>query len=604
MFAKNDDKLSETMVKRRSLKNTNRLSLENVGIYSFEIFCVAELLREKDHITFEGSANVDGFPFSPDLYSEIGIPSLELEGPTIIEIKKTLSYATVQEVQALYDMHRYKYNIVVIYFDSTVTNIPKDTEQNTHEKKLLYISFDTLNNKKRSVKKQKAFFAKRAERDWKEERRDIIKKAQEMIAQENNILFLGAGVSMSAKMPSWKDLLKGLMGEVKQLKSPTLEAFKELSSHILEECGDSNLIMGRYLQTAISLHDDKAVFSELIQKYLYNTNYTSPLLKKLAHIVKQKKVCGVITYNFDDLLEQNLSELGLKDSLDYTAISKDAEIKGHNTLPIYHVHGIIPKVGPVDTVVFSEEEYHRRYSTAYHWSNVEQLHALSRMHCFFVGLSMTDPNLRRLLDAAKEMNKSNGINHYAFLQRKKLENYCISDVNKTCRYVHVTGSLIDTSKQKEIYNLNYTVIESIFLDLGVNIIWYEDHNELPNLIAQVFNITQYEDIDTKELITRSENGINEIIHIESQIQDNKNNVVPFLDMYKKAQYIKDNASIYKALISELYNLLSELSNRVKWDNISDDKINELQVKSNQYSNTSFYGNFFKIWLDSLKELFV
>ena len=188
------------------------------------------------------------------------------------------------------------------------------------------------------------------------------------------------------------------MGEVKQLKTTTLEAFKELSSHVLEECGDSNLIMGRYLQTAISLYNNKAAFSELIQKYLYNENNTSPLLMNLARIVQHKKVNEVITYNFDDLLEQNLVKLNLTDSIDFTAISKDAEIKGHNTLPIYHVHGIIPKVGPVDTVVFSEEEYHKRYSTAYHWSNVEQLHALTRTHCFFVGLSMTDPNR---LDRAK-----------------------------------------------------------------------------------------------------------------------------------------------------------------------------------------------------------
>lgn len=459
------------MPQRTSLKNKNRLSLENVDFYSYETFCVAELLQQKDRISFKGMPEIEGFSYSPDLYSETGIPSLKLKSPTIIEIKKTLSYATVQEMQALFERYGSKYNIVVVYFDSTITNIPKDDEHNSQGKRLLYISFENLNNTKRSVKKQKAFFAKKAERDWKEERADIIKKAQEIIAQDNNVLFLGAGVSMSAKMPSWKDLLKGLMGEVKQLKSTTLEAFKELSLHVLEECGDSNLIMGRYLQTAISLYDDKAVFSKLIQKYLYNTEHTSPLLKNLATIIKQRKVSEVITYNFDNLLEQNLSDLKMKDSIDYTAISKDAEIKGHNTLPIYHVHGIIPKEGPVDTVVFSEEEYHKRYSTAYHWSNVEQLHALSRMHCFFVGLSMTDPNLRRLLDVAKEMNKSNGINHYAFLQRKKLESYCISDVNKTCRYVHVSGSLIDTTKQKEIYDLNYSVIESIFFDLGVNVIW-------------------------------------------------------------------------------------------------------------------------------------
>ena len=102
-------------------------------------------------------------------------------------------------------------------------------------------------------------------------------------------------------------------------------------------------------------------------------------------------------YNFDDVLEQMLQAKGLINTEDFTSISKDAEIKSHNTLPIYHVHGIIPEKGPTDIVVFSEEEYHNRYANSYHWSNVEQLHALSRMHCFFIGLSMSDPNLRRFL---------------------------------------------------------------------------------------------------------------------------------------------------------------------------------------------------------------
>lgn len=185
----------------------------------------------------------------------------------------------------------------------------------------------------------------KARKDWRKERDEIVKRAQDVVAEGSNALFLGAGVSMSAKMPSWTDLLKGLMGEVKQLKEPTLNAFQELNTHILDECGDSYLIMARYLQTAIKLYDENVLFPELIQKYLYNDNNTSELLVILARIIQLKKVNEVITYNFDDILEQNLKMIHLRDSVDFTSISKDANIKGHNTLPIYHVHGIIPQKG-------------------------------------------------------------------------------------------------------------------------------------------------------------------------------------------------------------------------------------------------------------------
>lgn len=572
---------------------------DHAEFFTYEAFCVAELLAERDNITIKGMADVKGFAYPPDLYAPDGIPSLELDGPTVIDVKKTLSYSTVNGMTDMYEKHGANYNIVVVYYESTVSNIPKEAQ--TQGKKLLYISFESLNNTRRAVKKPQAYIAEKAKRDWKDEREEILRKAKEMVAQDNNVLFLGAGVSMSAKMPSWKDLLKGLMGEVKQLKEPTLEAFKELSSHVLEECGDSNLIMGRYLQTAISLYDNKAVFSALIQKYLYNDNSTSPLLMNLARIVQQKRVNEVITYNFDNLLEQNLAKLNLRDSVDYTAISKDAEIKGHNTLPIYHVHGIIPKEGPVDTVVFSEEEYHKRYSTAYHWSNVEQLHALTRMHCFFIGLSMTDPNLRRLLDAAKEMNKSNGINHFAFLQRKRLENYCVSDVNKTCRYVHVSGSLIDKEKQKEIYNLNYAVINNIFNDLGVNVIWYEDHNDLPELVARVFGVTQYEGMDKYDLIALCETKIREIKEKEKGLFETGVDTEDIVEVYKKMRHAREIASSYRENVSEAQDMLNVLTNGINWDEIGEEKIKAVQEKTPKYGdNLLGYGDFFRIWLDTVK----
>lgn len=589
--------------KKTTKKKTPKkaFEIENAEFYTYEAYKVAELLIGIDNINISAKFHEDRCPFQTDLYTPDGIPSLMLKGPTAIEVKKTLSYATVQEMRTLYEKYGDSYNIVVVYFESTITNLPDKSLD--LDKTLIYISFDSLNKKKKTIKKAEGYLAKKAKKDWKEEREEIIRMAKDMVAQGNNVLFLGAGVSMSAEMPSWKDLLKGLMGEVKQLQAQTLEAFKELSSYVLEECGDSSLIMGRYLQTAISLYDSKAVFSELIQKHLYNDNYTSPLLMNLARIVQQKKVNEVITYNFDDLLEQNLAKLNLTDSVDYTAISKDAEIKGHNTLPIYHVHGIIPKEGPVDTVVFSEEEYHKRYSTAFHWSNVEQLHALTRNHCFFVGLSMTDPNLRRLLDAANEMNQSNAINHYAFLQRKSLENYCLSDVNKTCKYVHVSSSLIDKEKQKEIYNLNYSVIEKIFMKLGVNVIWYEDHKkDLPELVAQVFGVTQYEGMDAKELIVLCEKKIDEIKEIETKILNSNAENMDFITAYMKILYARDKASVYRGSVSEAQDMLTVLSNSIKLDDKGEDKMREVLNKAPKYGNDlTGYGDFFRVWLDNIKE---
>ena len=251
----------------------------------------------------------------------------------------------------------------------------------------------------------------------------------------------------------------------------------------------------------------------------------------------------------------------------------------------------------MDTVVFSEEEYHKRYSTAFHWSNVEQLHALTRTHCFFIGLSMTDPNLRRLLDTAKDMNRSNEVNHYAFLKRTELEKYCVSDVNKACRYVHVSESLIDKKKQKEIYDLNYAVIESIFMELGVNVIWYEDHNDLPGLVAQVFGLTQYEGMDKKTLISLCEKKIDEIKAIETELSNNSEGEIDILKAYKLVKTARES-------ISEAKDMLNVLTDGIDWAKVGEDKIKEVQGKAPKYSNDmEGFGDFFGIWLETVKEFY-
>lgn len=579
---------------------------ENVEILNYEEYCVYDLLKSEG-VSVRGQKSDEDPSLDYDLYASDGILSLGLTGKTLIEVKGQLSYSIIKKISAFHEIQAAEYNVVVVYFKSTVTNYPV-LETNAQGKFLLYISYDELiaKYKKRKGKKKEDYYAERAKKgEWKEERMDIIRKAQEVVAQGNNVLFLGAGVGISAKMPSWNDLLKGLMGEVKQLKEPTLEAFKELSTHVLDECGNSYLIMARYLQTAIRLHDDQAEFSKLIQKYLYNKNNTSALLKTLAHIIRQKKVSEVITYNFDNLLEQNLAEMGLTESVDFTAISKDAEINGHNTMPIYHVHGIIPQNGPVDTVVFSEEEYHSRYSNAFHWSNIEQLHALSRMHCFFVGLSMTDPNLRRLLDTAQKINKSNGDCHYAFLRRTKMDRYCVSDIERSCKYVHVSESLIDKKKQKEIYDLNYTVIESIFMELGVRVIWYEEYDELPELVAQVFGLSTYQNASNKELIDICEAKITEIQKIETGMQTFNKESLSDKDVADFWMYSLQKGTVYRELIREVGDILNELSGRFSFEDIarpaSGVDLHAFQKQISKFDDNIFgYGQFFKVWLDAVK----
>ena len=526
---------------------------------------VCNILQKKNpHTNFKGWTNDDIIPFNYDILAPEGIPSLDINGATLIEVKSMLSYSALNSVISYFESRnelKTSYNYVVVYFKKGVSNLQEASLSN---ERIRFVSIQELKGRIKSSNIDADAFNSDLDKSkhWRDVREQILETACTVVSQGNNVLFLGAGVSASANMPSWKNLLQSLMGEVSKLKDETLQAFKQLSSHVYEQCGDSNLVMARYLQTAIKLSGNSDSFATIVQKYLYSKNHSSPLLLILSSIIKHKHVHEVITYNFDDILEQELEKRGMQQSIDFSSIAKDAEVSAHNTLPIYHVHGIIPENGATSNIVFSEEEYHERYKDIYHWSNIEQIHALSRTHCFFIGLSMDDPNLRRLLDISRRINESNTIPHYAFLKRTKLEDYCISDINNVCKYLHVSESLIDKKKQAEIYSLNYVVINNIFRDLGVNVIWFDSFDELPKLLARVFKINIYENHSNVHLYDLIGSNIEKIRTIEQGIPSFNIATLNAQDVLKFNSYKIQHQDEYKKLISDSKIILEELIKRI------------------------------------------
>lgn len=122
--------------------------------------------------------------------------------------------------------------------------------------------------------------------------------------------------------------------------------------------------------------------------------------------------------------------------------------------------------------VLSEESYHELYREVYQWSNVEQLHALNNTVCVFIGLSMTDPNLRRLLEFSYTQGEEDQIPHYAFLRKSHFE-YAEQPNNSGKKEWKVVSTVKQDKENREI-------IEEMLRELGVNVIWYDDHKDLPD----------------------------------------------------------------------------------------------------------------------------
>ena len=118
-------------------------------------------------------------------------------------------------------------------------------------------------------------------------------------------------------------------------------------------------------------------------------------------------------------------------------------------------------------LVFSEEGYHKLLLEPYNWANLSQLNYLTNNTCLFVGLSMTDPNLRRLLDISSQKNYDENCTHYSILKR-----FTISKNNNN-------DNIVTFNK------INEELQESFFSELGINIIWIDNYSDIPKLLNEI-----------------------------------------------------------------------------------------------------------------------
>ena len=55
-----------------------------------------------------------------------------------------------------------------------------------------------------------------------------------------------------------------------------------------------------------------------------------------------------------------------------------------------------------EEIIFTEEQYHSAMEDVYSWSNLVQIQHMSSSVGMMIGLSLTDRNMRRLLDAIRK----------------------------------------------------------------------------------------------------------------------------------------------------------------------------------------------------------
>lgn len=362
-------------------------------------------------------------------------------------------------------------------YDLEVWDINKLAEILGHNEQLFFELYNNLNML--LLKETINLGISRNSTTYIDNRNKYIEQLRKQYEHDNVVLFLGAGASVDAKIATWDTLISELFISLvnKELgeKQPGKDELEVLKENFMKQNGNSPLLQTRLLKNGFK-NDKDSDFREIVREILYKgAEDSSLLLEEIGQLCIPERgklgILSIINYNFDDLVERTLKRLRVK----YHSIYGEGMISKEVELGIYHVHGFLPlEKDDYDNLeksqlVFSEEDYHKLMLDSYNWANISQLTYMMNNTCLFIGLSMTDPNLRRMLDIAaqKRAESDEESHHYAIIKRFKID------------------SKKKTTTLSYYENIYESLQESQFRELGVNVVWVDEFDEIPGILRQI-----------------------------------------------------------------------------------------------------------------------
>ncbi|PRT15169.1 hypothetical protein C6353_21355 [Bacillus toyonensis] len=325
-----------------------------------------------------------------------------------------------------------------------------------------------------------------------------ISNLNEAFKNEELVLVLGAGVSVPYNLPSWENLLQKLLFETFNDFNDNEDTSSVLSKLFPKLFPNSPLISARFLEEYFKKHSNERTFEEMIKDALYervNREAASPILKEILQYCiapgKSPNLDSIITYNYDDILETILLNSNVE--IPFKSIYTLGMNPNNGELPIYHVHGFLPEnqtLGEAYSITLSENLYHQQYNDIYSWSNMVQINKFREKVCIFIGTSLTDPNIRRLLDIAMLQRGENQKYHYLFKKRNNPKN-----IEKNLELILEANEILLDEKAKANLKLDATAKQLLkkmeeFEELdansfGMQVIWIDNYDEIAGYLKEI-----------------------------------------------------------------------------------------------------------------------
>lgn len=241
------------------------------------------------------------------------------------------------------------------------------------------------------------------------------------------VLFIGAGVNGTA-VYQWNKLLSSLLAPVLGLAKMEDPRISQVSQYLstwfgshFDVCSQASVIKqvlgsNRYLlELQHAIYNRASTSEAALKAYCKDPPTTEDHPRKpdfeflfaVARLCDSPHVKAIATFNFDTFLETAIKAATKRRPRSHHG---QATVADHDSspvdLPVFHIHGLLSPPGapirnPADSVVFSYDEYFDKNAAPLSWETSTPLHLLRNYSTLWLGTSMRDWNMLRLLEAAQ-----------------------------------------------------------------------------------------------------------------------------------------------------------------------------------------------------------
>ena len=298
---------------------------------------------------------------------------------------------------------------------------------------------------------------------------------REEYARGNLCLFVGAGVSAGCGLPAWQKLAEEVLGRIPREPYGNLPVEMVGRARPLTGEIDPNWYF-RYMKDILGPIDPmqsmryirankELDIAKLVRQCLYAREiHLTDVALELPLLAKARRIC---CFNYDDILSRAFAEAG--ESFTCLFPGDVIPLESSERL-IFYPHGYLPdpegaeSSRATENVVLSEEDYFELYNSPYAWANLVQIILLMNYTALFIGCSLADPNLRRLLHISS--SRRPGHRHFAIMRNHhRAPSGAWWMAQQALAYEKLHGPL--------------------YKDLGVEIMWISDFPEIASFLKNI-----------------------------------------------------------------------------------------------------------------------